>query len=186
MPIPSAFYPPGSFLKDVLPGLVPNAPAFTNIVASCHAVGFPRSSKPLEIEREDGLVTLVFHDLDAGRLASEVCPTIDKETRSEAPALVTIYVSPRMFTATLQLLADIRRVRPQATVVTFSCCHLTEQQEDVLQKGVESGKIGYAVWCECGGSQNTNDVRVAVKKNWTPVRTDAHISPSANSADLGA
>ena len=177
---------PDVFLQNVLPELIPNAPAFTSVVASRHRIGLFAPKSQTEIRRRNGLTSISFHHLTMEGISTEAIPVLTRETDPTEPILATVYAGKNCFLESLHLVVAIREARPNVQVVILACECISPEQEAIVLRGLEERKIRHAAWCLCGGSKHTADVRRAVKNNWTPVHTDVQPPPSADSADLGA
>ncbi len=188
MPLLPAFIPSRDFLQTVLPGLIPAKPSLTHVVASYNRIGTRRYARPVEIVRENELTTLLFPELTLGRIQSDVIRAVESESDPSAPMIATVYVGVRLFVEMMQLVMFLLESRPDARIVAIACPCITIDQEAMIRRGVQAGKIVVAAWCDCGGSLMTRDIRRAVAKNWTPAEADVQISPLSpeSSVDLGA
>jgi len=183
-----AFARSRKFVEDVLPGLIPTAPSLTHVVASYNRIGTRRPSRPFEITRENDLTTLLFPELTLGCEHSDVMPVVLDESDGFTPLLATVYVGGRQFIEMLQLVHFLLKARPDARIIAVACPCITKDQEAILQHGARERKIAAAVWCDCGGSLVTRDIKRAVTKNWKPAEADVQLSPlsTESSVDLGA
>jgi hypothetical protein len=113
---------------------------------------------------------------------------LEERTDPSDPIVAFVYAGPNKFTEMMQLIHNVREVRPKTVIVVLSCGCLTEKQESVVLLGMTEGMIAHAVDCGCGGYRLTRAIHDAVKKNWTPADADVQISPLSpeSSVDLGA
>ena len=187
LPLP-ALHSPAAFPTSVLPGLLRTVPSLTHIVASYNRIGIRRPSRPYEIYRDNGLTTLTLPELTPGRILSDASRVLESETDRFAPMIATVYVGNRLFVEMLLFVSIVLKIRPSARVIALSCPCITTDQEEILRRGMQSGKLASAAWCDCGGRLMIRDIDRAVRKNWTPAEADIQLSPLSTEAsvDLGA
>lgn len=184
MPVDERFVRLSHFLQHALPGLVRGS-SLTHLVATYHWIGTRPPIMPTEIAIDDDLKQILLHSLTPTRVMRELPDLLRDHVDADTPFLATIYAGRSGFLDMLALLECVHAMRPDGRFVIVTCGCLTEDQEFVLRRGLETGVLSHVVWAPCGGSWAMGQIRDAVA-NSRPMAAIPAPASAVDSPSLGA